>query len=337
MDFIRGLFGSKGGEGQPSSPILAGTSHLLRGHAGNIPGSVMGVGWSPDGKRFASGADKLILWNAADWQPVLVSEESVQSWDAVFGEREAGSAGINALAWSPDGRSLAVARTDARLSFIAADTGKERLQMKVGSVPLSSVAWSPDGELAAVGGWDMTVRVFEAARGLRFAELPHEPAKTPGLDLLGVHVAWSPDGKYLASGASDCTVRIWDVRQGTLLRVLKHKAEVICVDWSPDGRYLAAGDFTKENAAISIWDAAAGKLIRTLRGHADRVNAVKWSPDGAWLVSGSADKTARIWDALQGRLIQSLEHANRVVSAAWQPDGKGLACGCDHNVVQIWR
>lgn len=336
MDFIRGLFGGKGGDGQPLPPVFAGSSHLLRGHSGNIPGGVMGAAWSPDGKRFASGADKLILWNAADWQPVIVSEESVQSWDAVFGEREAGSAGINALAWSPDGRSLAVARTDARLSFIAADTGKERLQMKVGGVPLSSAAWSPDGELVAVGGWDMTARVYEAARGLHFAELPHEPAKTPGLDLLGVHVAWSPDGKYLASGGSDCTVRIWDVRQGTLLRVLKHKAAVISVDWSPDGRYLAAGDDSKAGVA-HIWDAAAGKLIRTLTGHAGRVNAVKWSPDGTYLASGSPDQSAKIWDPVQGRLIQTLEHANRVISVAWSPDGKELACGCGHNLVQIWR
>ncbi len=336
MDFIRGLFGGKGGEDQPLPPVFAGSSQLLRGHSGNIPGSVMGAAWSPDGKRFASGADKLILWNAADWQPVIISEESIQAWDAVTGERVSGSAGINALAWSPDGRSLAVARTDARLSFIAADTGKERLQMKVGGVPLSSVAWSPDGELVAVGGWDMTVRVYEAARGLSFAELLHESAKTPGSDILGVHVAWSPDGKYLASGGGDQTVRIWDVRQGILLRVLKHKAAVISVAWSPDGRYLASGSFSNENLA-HIWDAATGKLVCTLKGHTDHFHSLQWSPDGAYLASGSPDKTVKIWNALQGRLIQTLEHANRVNSVAWSPDGKELACGCGHNLVQIWR
>jgi WD40 repeat protein len=45
-----------------------------------------------------------------------------------------------------------------------------------------------------------------------------------------------------------------------------------------------------------IWNAATGKLSRTLTGHTDGVNDVAWSPDGTQLATASADHTARTWN-----------------------------------------
>ena len=38
---------------------------------------------------------------------------------------------------------------------------------------------------------------------------------------------------------------------------------------------------------IRLWEAAAGKEVRILRGHRAWIDAVAWSPDGKWLASGS--------------------------------------------------
>jgi WD40 repeat protein len=56
------------------------------------------------------------------------------------------------------------------------------------------------------------------------------------------------------------------------------------VAWSPDGRYLASG--SRDNT-VRVWDAADGRLLRTLEGHTDTVWSVAWSPDGRFLASGS--------------------------------------------------
>jgi len=54
--------------------------------------------------------------------------------------------------------------------------------------------------------------------------------------------------------------------------------------------------------------------------HQGDVNAVAFSPDGKLAITGSADHTARIWDAATGRpLVPALRHENVVTRVAVQP------------------
>src|SRR6202046_12370 len=54
---------------------------------------------------------------------------------------------------------------------------------------------------------------------------------------------------------------------------LGHAGGVPSVAWSPDGRTLASGS---SDDTVKLWDAGSWILLRTLRGHADRVLAVAW-------------------------------------------------------------
>ena len=51
---------------------------------------------------------------------------------------------------------------------------------------------------------------------------------------------------------------------------------------------------SQDNSA-KLWDAATGKDLRRLGGHADRVPAAAFSPDGKAVLTGSWDRTARVW------------------------------------------
>src|SRR5262249_20657192 len=72
---------------------------------------------------------------------------------------------------------------------------------------------------------------------------------------------------------------------------------------SPDGKWLALG---LENHTIEIRDAATGRSVRVLCGHAGPVNCVAFSPDGKTLASGSSDRTVRLWDAAGSELKTTL-------------------------------
>src|SRR5207248_2485511 len=54
---------------------------------------------------------------------------------------------------------------------------------------------------------------------------------------------------------------------------------------SPDKKLRAEGD----GQAVKIVDAASGKPLRKMLGHADTVQAVAFSPDGKGLASGGRD------------------------------------------------
>ena len=63
-------------------------------------------------------------------------------------------------------------------------------------------------------------------------------------------------------------------------------------------------------------------------GHSDWVFKVSWSPDERWLLTASADKTARMWDAMTGKLRHTFEgHIDHVHDACFSPDGERVVTG----------
>jgi WD40 repeat protein len=92
-------------------------------------------------------------------------------------------------------------------------------------------------------------------------------------------------------------------------------------------------------AAISLFEdvRAADRQLALLSGHADRVFSAAYSPDGTRIVTGSADKTARIWDALTGVQLAVLSgHTDRIFSAAFSPDGTRIVTGSRDKTARIW-
>ena len=70
-------------------------------------------------------------------------------------------------------------------------------------------------------------------------------------------------------------------------------------------------------------------------GHVDGVTAVAWSPDGRRIVTGSYDATIRVWDAVTGEELLSLEHGSQVESVVWSSDGGRIAAGFGDGV-RVW-
>jgi WD40 repeat protein len=62
--------------------------------------------------------------------------------------------------------------------------------------------------------------------------------------------------------------------------------------FSPDGKRIASAGGDK---TVRIWDAATGKELFKLTGHAEGVWGVAFSPDGKLLASASWDKTVKLW------------------------------------------
>jgi WD40 repeat protein len=182
-----------------------------RWHADGAQAFVLGVAYTPDGKTLAaleqSGA--LILHDAASGREL----------------RRLGTGAVNAnmalVAFSPDGRLLAIAASDVsarvthiRLYEVASGTVRHDFAGHNGQV--SSLAFSPDGKRLATGGNDTTVLLWDltgAAEGLIAKEKP----RGEELDKL-----WATLGDTNARAAFEAMCRMEAAPAETVALLAKH-------------------------------------------------------------------------------------------------------------------
>jgi WD40 repeat protein/predicted Ser/Thr protein kinase len=123
----------------------------------------------------------------------------------------------------------------------------------------------------------------------------------------------------------------WSRLLSPLRALLPHAEEVAAVAFGRDGRTF----LTATRHQVQLWEAATCKSMGApfdVRGY---VLAAALSPDGKMFLTGSADNTARLWEADTGRVI-SLPHNGTVTAVAFSPDGKIVLTGSSDKTAQFW-
>jgi WD40 repeat protein len=110
---------------------------------------------------------------------------------------------------------------------------------------------------------------------------------------------------------------------------------VPCVAFSPSGKELAA----PSGGAVTVWEAATGRVVRSLPVSLDWVTCVAYSPDGKLLAAGGwvgEDGQARVWDVASGKLLFTFpSHKWHVGGLAFGRGGR-LAVATAQGVVTVW-
>jgi WD40 repeat protein/uncharacterized caspase-like protein len=215
----------------------------------------------------------------------------------MLGGLAAGTMGrtVTSLAFSSDGRTLAIGGVDAKanIDFATMMSGALSGQMG-GQKPKKQPKGSPtpdpndpmkDFKVETVG----QVQLWDVSTG---SELGAIKGHGRGVS----KVTFSRDGKLLASAGTDNTIKIWDVTTRAELRTLAgHTASIESIDFTPDGQLLASAS---EDGSTFLWDTKTGEHLLTL---------ISLDDGGEWMVvtpQGLFDGTPVSWNQILWRYNQ---------------------------------
>jgi serine-threonine kinase receptor-associated protein len=85
-----------------------------------------------------------------------------------------------------------------------------------------------------------------------------------------------------------------------------------------------------------IRDAKTGDWVGTFEGHKGAVWAAKLNADASKVATGSADFTARLWDATNGESLHTWEHRHIVKTVDMDARARRLATGGKEKLVRIF-
>jgi WD40 repeat protein/class 3 adenylate cyclase len=287
-------------------------SRGVRYGAGGRP--ALHVAFAPNGRTLAvAGIDSVTLWKLASHAARRLPRRGT----------------VDAIAFSPDGRHLAVAPAQAPLELwdvTAPGAAPRQLRGVRGAV---AIAFSPDrGRLAAAGPQGEIALVdSRTGRALPVPLVGHT-------DVVNA-LAFSRDGRTLASASDDGTAILWDAAadpRATLLADGRSPATSVAA--STGGRVLAA---SFASAAL-VW--ALPRVERPLRSfHADGIVKLALSSDGGVLAAGTQAGDvllARVRSGVARRLSRPGSSASEpVIGVALDEHGEGLAASLQDGQVLL--
>ncbi len=201
--------------------------------------------FSSDSQRLASASVRSVdvwLWNVPTGEPLLLLNEALEHCS------------VEALAFHPDGKRLAVAGIDwlatsgqdGQVVLWNVETRQREKQLRVKSSSVSAgemivsagataLAFRPDGRVLACAGLNRLIRLWDVVEDRHVAELVGHTETVTAL-------AFSRDGRWLASGSEDQTLWLWNGITGEPLAAWKLDNAVRALAFSADGAWLFTGN-----------------------------------------------------------------------------------------------
>ncbi|HEV3303237.1 MAG TPA: M56 family metallopeptidase [Planctomycetaceae bacterium] len=327
-----------------------------------IATSALSVAFSPDGQTFASGTtfkeNAIHIWNLRTQEP---KEQAVL--------RNVGNAGVEALAFSPDGNVLASStgyENAIRLWKMQSGQPEAFAILKGHSSKTFALAFAPDGKQLASASSDQSLRLWTIDGEPRESEVSRDAHD----DLNDVCDLWFlPDRQSMVvlhsnSIVRDCAATVFQMADQRVRTRCKLSADEHYYFYSSrlaaDGKTFATvqkrakrieplvtgQSLASDDASVMLWDLATGKRMHTLSDRFGEVSALAFSADGRLFATASSDGKIRVWNVTTGKLIaEAPSRARKVLDLAFGGNGATLVSLNDalsplsepEAVIQMWH
>lgn len=309
--------------------LLRAPAAIAIAHEGG--GSVFDEALSPDGRTLAVRGN--------DGNVVLYDTRTMRRSGSVpLGDSQISFFGIggprHALAYSPNGKTLAVGSTDghhAIVDLVLRGASKPRVRKSSKNATVPDLVFSPDARTLATGelrsGADILKREVIVLRDARTGAVERQSRPIVSGRLVG----YTPDGRYLLVTSGAGTSELLDAR--TLERIKRFGlGEPAAL--APRGSLAAFGH---TDGSVTFLNLETGKKTTPSERTGSNVESLSFSPDGTTLATGDDDGSIGIWDVRAGTLSEVYKgHTAETNALTFSPDGRTLYSGSYDGSVIAW-
>ena len=161
---------------------------------------------------------------------------------------EGHSSSVRALAFSPDGKTLASGSYDTTVKLWRVADGTLLSTLTGHTSGVECLTFSPEADMLVSGAYDSTARVWDVASQSLLRVLDAHKYTV-------LSVAFNPEGTILATGSADNTARLWRVDGWVSLDAGTSLGTVDTVPLHPDGQRLTVNaDASNGELRIEILD-----------------------------------------------------------------------------------
>lgn len=288
-----------------------------------VKGSIWRLAVSRDGSTLAATqAKSIVLWDANSGKTRREIPFSVET---------------QSVAFSPDGKHLAVGLRDGEIHIVSLDEKNQPVKFAAdGDVEIRDLAFNHNGTQLVSSSYTGQVRLWQVARR-SYKQLHYDSNRIES-------VTFSPDGKFIAGGSTGGPIFLWSAtgsRRGKAYRVLTgHAKETNRVTFSPGSKLLASVGW---DGKARIWDVTELPTPSVEMGRSG-LHSLEILPDGKQFITAAKppDIQSRIghialWDASAGKVISTFEARKGGYDAmAMRNDGKLIAIAIGREVI-LWE
>lgn len=263
------------------------------------------------------------------------------------------SGGFTSLAFSPDGRTLAIGGAGGAgqvIHLIEVATGIRKAELRGHLRGISSLAFTADGQRLLSASDDGTIRVWDPVPRAKETSIHVFARNSINTDWSGHQPAlWlSPDGRHLLTVYTNEIFSVWDTLR--LAEGERHPLPLTNTTMAavaPGGRLAAFGNGSGE---LMLWDAEAGQARLFARPDTNRIHLLVFSQDGRYLavaddtrtllqmVGAKLGKTVRVWDLSKQKETHVFTTEGELpILLTFSADAKALVVGFSNGSVKLWQ